>query len=40
LGTYVISQVFDEVTYARLEKGNCLTLRKALPVSASVKGET
>lgn len=31
LGAYVISQVFDEVTYVPLEKGNCLTLRKTLP---------
>lgn len=31
LGTFVMSQVFDEVNYMPLGKGNCLTLGKTLP---------
>ena len=31
LGTFVMTQVFDEVNYVPLEKGNSLTLGKALP---------
>jgi len=31
LGTFVMTQVFDEVNYVPLENGNSLTLRKALP---------
>ncbi len=31
LGTFVMTQVFDEVSYLPAGKGNSLTLRKALP---------
>ena len=31
LGTFVMTQVFDEVNYVPLTNGNSLTLRKALP---------
>ena len=31
LGTFVMTQVFDEVNYLPLEQGNTLTLRKGLP---------
>ena len=34
LGTFVMAQVFDEVTYHPRETGNTLRLRKALPGSA------
>jgi anti-sigma regulatory factor (Ser/Thr protein kinase) len=32
LGTFVMTQVFDEVRYLPLEKGNSLVLRKVLPL--------
>ncbi len=35
LGTFIISQVFDEVTYQPHEIGTVLTLRKKLPASAA-----
>ncbi|HVM50595.1 MAG TPA: SpoIIE family protein phosphatase [Candidatus Acidoferrum sp.] len=36
LGTFVMTQVFDEVTYVPLGTGNSLTLRKALPQKPGV----
>ena len=38
LGTFVMARVFDEVKYESLEKGNCLTLRKALPRTRGASG--
>ena len=35
LGTFVMTQVFDEVKYVPLENGNSLTLRKARPQQTS-----
>ena len=31
LGTFVMAQVFDEVSYRPVEHGNSLTLRKQIP---------